>query len=303
MTLAIWRETHRAWGAISLNFATKAPHMLRILLVTLGLCVTPALALAQAAPQTQAQLSDLIDITALIDVMRAESRENALGIDEDLLGGTGGAAWRVAVDQIYDPAKLRASFDRALDDALDDAPQARAEMSRFFASPLGQRVVALEIAARRALLDPATETATQSLWDQAFSDSTPRAAQIERFAQSNDLIESNVMGAMNSNLAFYQALSAAGAFEEALPEEEMLAQVGSQEAEIRSETADWLYPFLLLAYQPLSDSELDQYIVFSESADGKRVNAAVFAAFGALFVQLSSELGTAAAKLMTGEEI
>lgn len=277
--------------------------MLRILLVTLGLAVTPVLAIAQAAPQTQTQLSDLIDITSLIDVMRAESRENALGVDEDLLDGRGGAAWRVAVDQIYDPAKLRVRFDSALDDALKDAPEARAEMARFFASDLGQRVVALEIAARRALLDPTTETATKTLWDQAFDAKSPRAAQIERFSQSNDLIESNVMGAMNSNLAFFKSLSAAGAFADPLPEDEMLAQVWSQEDAIRSETADWLYPFLLLAYQPLSDSEFDSYIDFSESADGKKVNAAVFAAFGALFVQLSSELGTAAGKLMTGEEI
>lgn len=277
--------------------------MLRILLVTLGLAVTPVLAIAQAAPQTQTQLSDLIDITSLIDVMRAESRENALGVDEDLLDGRGGAAWRVAVDQIYDPAKLRVRFDSALDDALKDAPEARAEMARFFASELGQRVVALEIAARRALLDPTTETATKTLWDQAFDTKSPRAAQIERFAQSNDLIESNVMGAMNSNLAFFKSLSAAGAFADPLPEDEMLTQVWSQEDAIRSETADWLYPFLFLAYQPLSDSEFDSYIDFSESADGKKVNAAVFAAFGALFVQLSSELGTAAGKLMTGEEI
>ncbi len=277
--------------------------MLRILLVTLGLAVTPVLAFAQAAPQTQTQLSDLIDITSLIDVMRAESRENALGVDEDLLDGRGGAAWRVAVDQIYDPAKLRVRFDSALEDALKDAPEARAEMARFFASELGQRVVALEIAARRALLDPTTETATKTLWDQAFDAKSPRAAQIERFAQSNDLIESNVMGAMNSNLAFFKSLSAAGAFADPLPEDEMLAQVWSQEDAIRSETADWLYPFLFLAYQPLSDSEFDSYIDFSESADGKKVNAAVFAAFGTLFVQLSSELGTAAGKLMTGEEI
>ena len=36
------------------------------------------------------------------------------------------------------------------------------------------------------------------------------------------------------------------------------------------DTAEWLYPFLMLAYQPLSDQDLDQYIAFSEHPGGTK---------------------------------
>ena len=49
------------------------------------------------------------------------------------------------------------------------------------------------------------------------------------------------------------------------------------------ETEDWLYPFMSLAYQPLTDAELQAYLAFSETAGGQRLNAAVFAAFDVVF--------------------
>jgi hypothetical protein len=282
--------------------------MLRFLVIIVGLVTAmgpplSALAQTQQSQPDAARLADLIDITALIDVMRAEGRDNAVGVDKDLLNGKGGAAWLLAVDQVYEPAKLRATFDIALDRELGAAPEVRAAMVDFFGSELGTRIVGLEIAARRTLLDDSAEEVAKAAWTKAEAAQTPRAKQINRFAQANDLIESNVMGALNSNLAFFKGLSAGGAFEDAMPEDEMLAQVWAQEGDIRADTADWLYPFLMLAYQPLSDAEFDQYIAFSETPAGKKINAAIFAAFDDMFVQLSTELGTSAAMLMSGEDI
>jgi hypothetical protein len=302
--LALVCEAH---SSEAVNVA-KGPDMLRFLVIVVGIAaamVPPVSALAQVQ-QSQpeaAKLADLIDITALIDVMRAEGRENALGVDKDLLDGQGGAAWLLAVERVYEPAKLRASFDASLGRELGDAPEVRAAMAEFFGSELGQRIVGLEIAARRTLLQDSAEEVAKTAWAKAEAAQSPRAKQIERFAQINDLIESNVMGALNSNLAFFKGLSAGGAFDESLSEEDMLAQVWAQEGDIRADTVDWLYPFLLLAYQPLSDAEFDHYIAFSETPAGKKINAAVFAAFDDMFVQLSTELGTSAAMLMSGEDI
>ena len=62
-------------------------------------------------------------------------------------------------------------------------------------------------------------------------------------------------------------------------------------------------PFLMLAYQPLSDQELDAYIAFSTTPAGQKANRAVFAAFDAMFVQVSKELGQSAGRLMAGQDI
>jgi len=282
--------------------------MLRNLVVMLGIMAGGLLPAASLAQMQQSQpeaahLADLLDIGGLIDVMRIEGRENALGVDADLLSGQGGAAWLVTVDKVYDPAKLRATFEAGLARELDDAPEVRADMKAFFGSELGKRIVALEVAARRSLLDDQAEAAAKAIWDKAFGHKSHRAVQIERFAQINDLIESNVTGALNSNLAFFRGLSAGGAFEQQMPEDEMLSQVWSQENAIRTDTAEWLYPFLMMAYEPLTDAEFDKYITFSKTKSGKKVNAAIFAAFDAMFVQLSQALGASAAQMMAGEDI
>ena len=111
------------------------------------------------------------------------------------------------------------------------------------------------------------------------------------------------MGAMNANLAFYRGLSESGAFPAEMTEDQMLSDVWAQEPDVRAETTDWLYPFLSLAYQPLSDDQLEAYIAFSETAAGDRLNGALFAAFDKVFTQISYDLGRAAAGQMQGEDI
>jgi hypothetical protein len=128
-------------------------------------------------------------------------------------------------------------------------------------------------------------------------------AALQHFARTNDLIEFNVAGALNANLAFYRGLSQGGAFEERLTEDQMLADVWAQEAEIRGETADWLFPYLALSYKSLSDADLASYQAFAETAAGKKLNAAVFAAFDVVFTRISLDLGRAAARRIQGEDI
>ena len=82
----------------------------------------------------------------------------------------------------------------------------------------------------------------------------------------------------------------------------MLAEVWG-ESDVRRDTTEWLFPFLMLAYQPLSDQELDAYIAFSTTPAGQKANRAVFAAFDAMFVQVSKELGQSAGRLMAGQDI
>lgn len=262
----------------------------------------PAPAEAVQAGQVQA-LSDALLIGDVMAVLRDEGLANAAELSADFASGRGSPAWDAAVSAIYDPVRMRQGFDAALADALKDHPQAVEAAVAFFGRDPGARALRLEIDARRALLDPDAEKAAGFAWEDMVRQGLPRVARIERFAEVNDLLESNVMGALNANLAFFHGMAEAGGPLAAMSESDLLALVWESEAETRGSTAEWLFPFLALAYEPLSDDDLDAYIAFSETAEGKRVNAAIFAAFDRIFLQISRDLGRAAGREMVGQDI
>ena len=131
----------------------------------------------------------------------------------------------------------------------------------------------------------------------------PRLALVGRFIDVNGLVDFNVSGALNANYEFYFGLVDGGAFPFEMTEEQVLADVWSQEDEIRAETEDWLYSYLAMAYEPVSDADLTAYIDMSETAAGKALNQALFAAFDVLYRQISRDLGLAAAQMVAGEDI
>jgi hypothetical protein len=243
-------------------------------------------------------------IPEMIAVMQDEGIAYGDDLEEQLFPGAGGARWDGIVAGIYDEPALLQRFQSAFSARLAADPQAMDEIVAFFATDRGQRILSLEIAARRALLDEAAEEAAAVSVDDMRARDDPRLAVLERFAAANDLIEQNVSGALNANFAFYQGMSDGGAFDAAkMTEADMLADVWSQEPEIRAETESWLYPFLALAYEPLSDADLQAYLAFSESGASRAMNAAMFAAFDEVFRAISRDLGRAAAEMLSGQDI
>jgi hypothetical protein len=243
-------------------------------------------------------------IPEMIAVMQDEGIAYGDDLEEQLFPGAGGARWDGIVAGIYDEPALLQRFQSAFSARLAADPQAMDEIVGFFGTDRGQRILSLEIAARRALLDEAAEEAAAVSVDDMRARDDPRLAVLERFAAANDLIEQNVSGALNANFAFYQGMSDGGAFDAAkMTEADMLADVWSQEPEIRAETESWLYPFLALAYEPLSDADLQAYLAFSESGASRAMNAAMFAAFDEVFRAISRDLGRAAAEMLSGQDI
>lgn len=248
-------------------------------------------------------LSDTMQIGAVMEVMRQEGLDYGTTLEAEMFPGKGGAEWRAVVALIYDASAMSAQFDAVFAAGLAGSASDIAAMQAFFGGALGQRIVTLELEARRALVDDAVEQAAGVALDDMIASDDPRLAALRRFAETNDLVELNVAGALNANLAFYQGLSEGGAFGDPLDEGEMLAEVWAQEGDLRAETETWLYAYLALAYQPLSDADLAAYQAFSETKAGQAVNAAAFAAFDQVFNRISRELGRAAARQMQGEDI
>lgn len=256
-----------------------------------------------AEPERIVRLSTIMQMGEVMEVMRQEGLDYGKTLEADLFPGRGGARWLAIVADIYDPVQMRAGFDTALTRELAGAETELAAIEAFFGSDEGQRILRLEIEARRALLDQSIEDAAKVRWETLQSKGTTRVDQLRRFAEANDLIESNVMGALNANLGFYRGLATGGSFAKDMTEADMLRDVWNQEATIRSETEDWLFPYLSLAYDPLSDADLEAYTAFSETPPGQRMNAALFAAFDHVFTKISFDLGAAAATQMQGDDI
>jgi hypothetical protein len=261
----------------------------------------PGVVLAQASAARVAGLVEAMGLPEVLAIMREEGIRYGASIEAQMFPMGGGPAWRAAVEDIYRVEEMTAILTARLEaDLTDDGIGA---IEAFFGSDRGQRIVSLEVSGRRALLDEAVEEQSRAAAEDMRAQGGPRVELVERFAEVNQLVEQNVVGAMNANLAFYQGLDAGGAFPGGMSEDRMLADVWGQEPEVRADTETWVYSYLLLAYAPLEDADLKAYVAFSETEEGQALNQAMFAAFDTMFVDISRDLGRAAARFMVGEAL
>lgn len=277
------------------------PHsrLLAPLVMVLAVALAPAAAMAGRAEA----LKQVLRLSEVVEILRDEGLAHATEIGETMLGARGGVGWQREIARIYSAEAMTQALARGFEAALPASDAALAAMEAFFASPRGQTLIALEISARRALLDEAVEEAARDALDEMRDAGDPRLEQIRRFVDSNALIEENVAGGLNASFAFYMGLIEADAPGMGMTESEVLAEVWAQEADIREDIEGWLFAFLALAYRPVSDDDLEAYIDFSRTPEGQALNAALFAGFNALFETVSRELGLAAGRMMQGEEL
>jgi len=281
--------------------------MLRRAFLALGLAAALS-SLAGLAP-TRAMADPVDDLAAamalprLFQTLRAEGLDYGAELEGELFPGAGGARWQAIVDAIHDPARMEVTAMARLRADLGAAPDEVARMTAFFRADPGARIVALELAAREGYLDPTVKEAAEVAHDEMVARADPRLDLIARLVVANDLIEQNVAGALNANLAFYKGMVDGGAVGATLPDAEMMADLWSQEAQIRDDTMAWLLPYLALAYRPLSDADLETYIAFSETPEGQLLNSALFTAFNTVCNDLSRDLGLAAAQFLQGQDI
>jgi hypothetical protein len=304
-SLAIPQE--RATSVPTVFGKDHAMSMPRLALAALLAFALPAAAQTTTEPPAAsvsiARLGEVMRLDDLFDVLREEGISYGAELEADMFPSGGGPGWARSISDIYDIPILRARFNQALRAGLAQDPETLAEITDFFTSDLGSRILTLEIEARRAFLDDAAEDAARVAADKRRASRDSRAQQIERFIASADLLEMNVAGALSGNLAFLNGMNETGVNGVRLPQEEVMEQVWGQEAQIRSDTESWLHAYLGLAYAPLTDQELDAYIAFWETPAGQRLNAVLFIAFDQVFGGVSHQLGQAAGQAMLGQDI
>ncbi len=266
-----------------------------------GLVLGPLSVSAQeAGPDVQA-LFEALRLSDIVQVMRDEGIAYGDEIGADLFGSSPPADWQETVAEIYDPARLEPQVLDAL--AVATAGQDIGPILDFFTQAPGSTFIDLEVSARQAMLDPEVEQMAKEAAAVAMADESPLFAQVQRFVAVNDLVETNVVAAMNSTYAFYLGLMDGGAFPAEMTESDILGDVWAQEPMIRANTEEWVYSFLLMAYGPLSPEDMEAYIAFSETDAGRAANRAIFAAFDGMFEEISLALGRAAARYMATEEL
>lgn len=272
--------------------------LLHTLIFALSLPIT-------AFAQSSATIDDILDALLLPELMQIMYDEAMISSEElimDFAPDKAGAGWTAAMERINDAGRSEALMRSEFSEAFPEEYIER--VARFVQSPQARALVRLEVSARKALADPDVEQA--SIQALEFYDEThpERFAQVARFIEINELVDANVIGALNSNAAFLRGLSTgAGGKLSAGDENEILNDVWAQEPDIRAGTEEWVYSFLMMAYAPASDSDMEAYIAFSESDPGQALNLALFQAFDVLFVQSSRETGEALALLMSSEDI
>lgn len=245
------------------------------------------------------ELLEALQIEPMINVMRTEGLAYGEDLGKDMLPGGGSEIWSDLVSEIYQAERMRSVVQAGISKVLKDADTD--PLTAFFSSDLGHRIVLLELAAREAMIDEAVETAARDTFNDLDGSDDTRLAQIQRFVEVNDLLEANIAGALNASFQFYAGLVDGGGLR--MSEAEILSDVWAQEEATRKDTREWLYSFLLLAYQPLEDDELETYIALSESPEGRALNRALFSGFNAMYDKISYALGLAAAQQMQQQDL
>lgn len=267
--------------------------MLRAL--ALSTCLAFPITLSAESGDAEA-LIETMQLQEMVDIMRAEGLDYGEELGAD---GARGPGWMQVVDRIYDAERMMATMETTFTAALGDTDMG--PMLEFFRSDDGQEVIALELSAREAMMDEAVEEAAREAFRVVEDTDDARLAQIDDFVAANDLIESNVVGALNANIVFFRGMADGGASD--LTEDQIFANAWAQEEETRADTREWVYGFLLMAYRPLADDVLDTYTELSDTEAGDALNQALFAGFNAMYEEISYALGVAMARQAQVQEL
>lgn len=266
------------------------------LIAFLFLAVLPAQLFAQARLSV---LNDVLRINELAHVLSDEGAEYGQSLDREMLNGEAGGGFHLMVRQIYDPARIAEGIHEGLAQHMDEA--ALEEAIAFFASPLGVRIVSLELDARIAFADRATEETARARYTDLRDQDPARHALIVRLINAGDLVQRNVTATMNADIQYYRGLIDGDMIE--MDQSDILDAVTADLDGMTEDTEGWLGGFMTLAYSPLSDADLEAYASFAESEAGHALNRGFFAGFDPLYEDISYALGRAVALNMASEEL
>ncbi len=257
-----------------------------------GLCM-PA-----SANELVDRLTGAMRLDEVVEVLREEGVSSGKKLDEGFLGGAGGAFFQAQIEDIYDPVWMTGQISESLSGMLTE--QQLEQAATFFESDLGQVIVSLENSARRAMMDEAVTQMAQAALRDADRDGG-RFLLIEEYIEVNDLIARNVQSTITSDYSFFRGMANG----QGTPPDEghLLAELLAHKDEVERDTRDWLFSFLMLAYQPLDEAQIRGNIAFSRTDTGRALNDAIFDGIDKMYNEISYQLGITVGQVLGASEL
>lgn len=247
---------------------------------------------------SESQLREIVSLMRfdeLIEVVRLEGLADSEQLPEQMMLGQGGSAWQEQLTHIYNSQSMRDTVTEAFSEKLGQ--EDLGGILRFISSDAWQEAIDLEVAGRIALLDPDVEEAAFEAYYRIEAENTRRLQDLRELVEVANLVDDNVAGVMNGIYRFNLGLQAGG-INMGYTDDEMLSQIWAEERTIRGEVSDWMYSFLLLAYDPMETGSLRKQIEFFKTSDGKCLNRAIFESFEVVLDDIAFQMGFSVAELM-----
>ncbi|GGY75171.1 DUF2059 domain-containing protein [Marinobacter zhanjiangensis] len=228
-----------------------------------GLLLSLLASAAQASPLAESVVR-LSPLGAIADRSRAMLKA---GI-RDGLAGTGQVDPFVAEtiagigSRAFDPRQIRSRLAADLSEDLDTS-QLEA-VQAWYQSDLGQRIAGAEADAASPADWEAVRAAAPSLRQQF--NGTPREQLFERYNRATQATDTAVETAMAVQLELADSLAALSKDESV---ESVRARIEDNRPAIEGQIREQVYLTFLSMYEPFSDRDLDAYLGFLESTDGK----------------------------------
>ncbi|CUJ95541.1 hypothetical protein RUE5091_01552 [Ruegeria denitrificans] len=242
------------------------------------------------------RLMQALQLDAVITILRDEGNLLGQDLQQTFLDDNGGPVFLDQVDRIYDADKMRSQVKEVFEEALTESQMERAIL--FFESDLGQDIISLELSARVAMADETIEEMAQDAYEQGDR-STELFRLVDEYIQVNNLIDENVQNSISADFNFFRGMTLGAGADDG----ELLAQLLEEKDSVTEDTRTWLYSFFLLAYKPLSDSQMRENIAFSRTETGRAINTALFESFDRMFDTIYYQLGLAVAQVLKGSDL
>lgn len=261
-----------------------------------ALCLSLFWSVPVLANERVNRLAHAMKLDQVIELLIDEGMVYQRELEEDLLDGAGGPFFEAQVQKIYSHYWMKDRLTEAFAGGMTKEQLDQAIV--FFESDLGQTIVSLENSARQAFGDEAIEEMAREVYENANQNGVFYDL-VDEYIQANNLIDQNVQGSLSADYNFFLGL-----YGDTIAENEtVLDELLAQQETMTADTTTWLYSFLLLAYQPLTEAQMRENIAFSRTDTGQALNAALFVGFDEMFDGISFRLGEAVAQVLKSSDL
>lgn len=229
--------------------------------------------------------------------LSAESAPAMLGRD----AGDFGAQWRRLADQVFDTGTMHDMAVSILEQTLDQADLIHAV--DFYASDLGQRLVAAENASHMMPDDAGKLEQGQEIFAALVAEGSPR---VDDFQRMNDAISSDdsaVRAVEEIQVRFLMAASAAGVLERPLDEDALRAALAEGRDAFRIELRANALAGAAFTYRDFPDEDLRAYTEALEHPRMRRVYELLNAVQHEIMANRFEVLAVQMADLTPGQEL